>query len=323
MLRLATGLRTVATRVAVAVLTIAAVSLVVFVGVSLLPGNAAQRALGVQAADPQALQARMHEVGLDRPVLVRYGDWMSGLVRGDLGRSLVSQRPISDELGTAFRNTGVLSAFALLFMVVLGTTFGILAALAHGRPADRVVDVVTLAFMAVPEFVIGTLLVAAFGTGLGVLPAVSLIDSSRPILDQLDLVVLPVATIVIVAVGQVTRMIRAATIDVLQAPHIEMAALRGVGGWRLLLRHVLPNTIGPTIHVLALIVAFLAGGIVVTETVFQYPGVGMAFVTAVSNRDVTTVCAIAVIISAVYVVANLLADLAQMALNPRLRAAAR
>jgi peptide/nickel transport system permease protein len=297
------------------------VSVVVFLGVSILPGNAAEIQLG-QSATPARVAALSHEYGLDRPIYERYGEWLWGMLHGDLGRSLTSGQPVSTLIGENLRNSLVLAGFAILIVVPLAVVLGILSALWRDSWFDHSIAVTSLAFLSTPEFVAGTLLIALFATGLGILPPVALVGS-QSIFSQLDVLVLPVLTLVLVAMGQATRMIRAAMIEVLHQDYIEAAILRGVSRRRILFRHALPNAFDSSLQVIALTVGWLVGGVVVTEALFQYPGIGSAFASAVDARDLPTVQAAAVIVTAVYVIANLLAEVTSIFLNPRLRRAHR
>jgi peptide/nickel transport system permease protein len=315
-------LRRILVRVAIGVATLLAVSAIVFLGTEALPGDAAQAVLG-QTATPQLLHQYRHDWGLDRPVLTRYGDWLSGCVRGDLGKSLPSGDPVSKIISDKARNTFALAIATLIVLVPLSVGLGILSAVRRDSVLDQAVSSSTLTLIATPEFVVGTLLAVVVAVWLGWLPPVSLVDATRPITSQLDLLVLPVLALLAAAVAQTIRMVRATMIDVLQSDYVQMARLKGVAPWNVMLRHALPNALGPTIQILAFTVGWLIGGVVVVETVFQYPGLGLTFRNAVSARDLPTVEAIAMVVTGVYVVVNLLADIAVILLNPRLRRAGR
>jgi peptide/nickel transport system permease protein len=305
-------------RIGAALATILLVSVLIFGGVEALPGDAAEATLGVHATPALVRQTRQ-EFGLDRPLPARYISWLTGVLHGDLGTSLPSKAPVWGVIKDKVRNSAVLAFAAVLFLVPLSVALGVAAALWKDRWPDHAASATTLALTSTPEFVVGTVLAVVFALGLGAFPAVSIVDSSRPILSQLNLVALPCATLVLVTVAQATRMIRATTIEVLQSDYVQMATLRGTPTGRLLWRHVLPNALTPTIQILALTVGLLVGGVVVTEAVFQYPGVGLALTNAVQNRDFATVEAISLIVSATYIAVNLGADLIVIAMNPRLR----
>lgn len=312
-------LRYVVVRFTIGASTLLAVSALVFFGTNLLPGNAVRVALGAQAADPVALQTATEAAGLDRPVVVRYWEWLTGLLQGDLGTSIVTRQPVADLMGTRLTNTLVLATCLMVVLAPAALTLGTLAAMKKDSLLDRVVGTGTLWFMSTPEFVVGTFLAVILANWLGLLPSVSLLNPSRSALSQPDLLVLPVLTMLVVGVGQVTRMIRASTIDVLQTDFVQMAVLRGVSTRTLMLRHVMPNSLGPSVQVLGLSMGSLIGGVVVTETVFSYPGVGTMLVQSVATRDITAVASLAMLIGAAYIVCNLVADLCALGLDPRLR----
>ncbi len=313
-------LRRILVRIGVGLATLWAVTALVFLGTEALPGDAATAALGREAT-PALVQGLRKEFGLDRPVLVRYGKWLDGLLHGNLGRSLPSGDPVTSIIGDKVRNTAVLGLATLAVLVPLSVGLGIASAVRRDRLLDHVVAGTTLALISTPEFVVGTLLAVLFAVWLRWLPPVSLIDPSRSAFTQPRLLVLPVATLLAASVAQTTRMVRATMIDVLDSEYVQMAQLKGVPERRVLLRHALPNALGPTIQVIALNIAWLMGGIVVVEAVFQFPGLGSTLTTAVAARDQPTVEAIAMLIATVYVVVNVIADVAVILLNPRLRRA--
>lgn len=310
-------LRRIAVRLAVGLATLWAVSVVVFFGAQALPGDAAQAALG-QTATPELLREYRAAWGLDKPILDRYGIWLEDLARGNLGQSLPSGDPVSKLIADKARNTFGLALLALIVLVPLCVGLGIVSALRRDTILDQIIASTTLGLIATPEFVVGTLL-AVVAVSVHWLPPVSLIDPTRSLFSQLKLLVLPVLTLLFAAAAQTIRMIRATMIDVLESEYIQMAKLKGVRSRTILLRHALPNAVGPTIQVLAFNFGWLVGGVVVVETVFQYPGLGLAFRNAVSARDLPTVEAIALIVTAVYIVVNLAADIAVTLMNPRLR----
>ncbi|MBS1868438.1 MAG: ABC transporter permease [Actinobacteria bacterium] len=297
-------------------------SLLIFIGVAALPGDAAQAVLG-RDATPARVIALRHQYGLDRSIVTQYVDWFTGVLKGDLGRSLTTDVPVSQLIGDKLRNSALLTACAVLLLVPLSVTLGVLSALWRERWFDYGVAAITLTFLSTPEFVVGTVLIVVFAFGLDLLPGASILNSSAPFLGQLDVVILPVMTLVLVAVAQATRMIRATMIEVLRQDYVATAILRGVPRRRVLFRHALPNAFDATAQILALTVGWLVSGVIVTETLFQFPGVGSAFAGAVSARDLPTVQAMALIVTAVFVVANLFAELWIVLLNPRLRRSAR
>jgi peptide/nickel transport system permease protein len=310
--------RRILVRIGIGIGTLVAISALVFLGTEALPGDAATAVLGQQAT-PELLAQYRKDFGLDRPLPTRYWDWLTGFVQGDLGESLPSGEPVSNLLRDKIRNTAALAIATLVFLIPLSIVLGVLSALRRDRPFDHGVAVTTLALIATPEFVVGTLLAVVLAARLKWLPPVSLMHADFPVTSQLKLLVLPVLTLLAAAVAQTIRMVRASMIDVLRSDYIQMAALKGVPTRRILFHHALPNALGPTLQIIAFNVGWLAGGVVVVENVFQYPGLGLAFTNAVSSRDLPSVEAIAMVITGVYIVVNLLADIGVIALNPRLR----
>jgi peptide/nickel transport system permease protein len=311
-------LRLVLLRTIVGLLTLWAASLVVFLGTQLLPGDAAQAALG-QTATPQLVEALRKDLGLNRPVLVRYWEWLGGFVRGDFGLSLPSKEPVANIIGNRIENTGMLALLTVAVLIPLSLLLGILSAVRRDQPFDHCVTGISLALISTPEFVVGSLLALLLAVKFGWFPPASLIDASSPLLPQWGMFVLPVLTLLAAEVAQTTRMIRATMIDVLDSNYVMMARLKGVPEARVLLHHALPNALAPTLQVLAFNVAWLTGGVVVVESVFQFPGLGLGLANAVASRDQPTVEAIAMLITALYVAANLAADIGVILLNPRLR----
>jgi peptide/nickel transport system permease protein len=306
------------TRAAAAVATVLVLSALVYFGTDALPGDAAEAYLG-QAATPQLLAQAREDAGLDRPVLTRYQEWLEGLAHGDLGQSLSQNKPVTEVIGEGFKYTAVLALVTGLLLIVIGVPLGAITAIRSGGVLDHALGSLTLGLIALPEFVVGTILAVAFGVWLSVLPAVSLVDPSRPLHDQWEVLVLPVVVLLANSVAQTIRMVRACVLDCLSSEYVRMARLKGVPERSVLFHHVLGNAMGPTLQILALNIGYLAGGVVIVEAVFNYPGVGSVLASAVAGRDIPTVVAISMILLGVYVVLNFLADLGAMALNPRLR----
>jgi peptide/nickel transport system permease protein len=301
------------------VLTLFLVSIVVFGATQALPSDPARAILG-GSATPENVAALREQLHLDRPLFQQYTTWLGGLARGDLGDSLANQHPVTDLLGRRVVNSGFLVLFSALLSVPLAIAIGSLTALRRDRLGDHVASIVSLALAALPEFVIGIALVLLFGTSVfHVLPAVSTVDPGRPIWDQLNLLVLPTVTLALTVTPYIARITRGSMIEVLESDYIEMARLKGLREWRVITHHALPNAIVPTIQVIALQLAYLAGGIVVVEFVFGYPGIGAALVDAVANRDLPVVQALTLLIAALYVCLNLVADVATILVSPRLR----
>jgi peptide/nickel transport system permease protein len=311
-------LRLILLRIGAGLLTLWAASLVVFLGTQLLPGDAAQAALG-QHATPQLVEALRNDLGLNRPVLVRYWEWLAGFVQGDFGLSLPSKEPVANIIGNRIQNTGLLALLTIAILIPLSLLLGIASSVRRDRPFDHCVAGISLTLISTPEFVVGSLLALVLAVKLGWLPPASLVDASAPLIPQWPMFVLPVLTLLAAEVAQTTRMIRATMIDVLDSNFVMMARLKGVPEIRVLLHHALPNALAPTLQVLAFNVAWLTGGVVVVEYVFQFPGLGLALANAVASRDQPTVEAIAMLITALYIAANLVADIGVIVLNPRLR----
>jgi peptide/nickel transport system permease protein len=313
--------RLIALRCGTAVLTLLAVSVVIFIGINLLPGNAATEALGINVANKHALASEEAAFGLNKPLLTRYFTWLGDFVQGNLGKTLPSGGPVSSLLSDRLRNTAVLALGTLIFLLPLATFLGVVSALRREGFFDHSVAVSTLALISTPEFVIGTLVAAIFATWLGWFPPVSLIQANVSIFSQLQYVALPLITLVLAVVAQATRLIRATTSEVLRSEYVQSAVLRGTPRGVLLRRHVLPNAFGPVLQVIALTLGYFFGGVVVTEYVFSYPGIGTALTTAVAARDLATVEAIGMIVAGVYILGNLFADVTVILMNPRLRRA--
>jgi peptide/nickel transport system permease protein len=253
-------------------------------------------------------------------VLQQYTDWLGGLLTGDLGDSLAANEPVTKVLGKRIENSAFLMLLAAAISVPLSLALGSVAARRRDRPFDHVTSIVLLALAALPEFVVAIGLVVLFGTTvLQVLPAVSLIPPDDHAWNHLKELVLPVTALVLAVSPYIARIMRASMVDVLESDYVEMARLKGLPERMVLWRHAFPNGIAPAIQVIALNLAYLAGGIVVVEFVFAYPGIGGAFVDAVSNRDLPVVQALAILIAAVYVFLNLCADIATILVSPRLR----
>jgi peptide/nickel transport system permease protein len=311
-------LRRLGIRVVIGLATAWAAATLVFFGVEALPGDAAQAALGHDAR-PALLAEVRKEFGLDRPVLVRYRRWLGGFLHADLGKSLPSGQPVTAVIGDKLRNTGWLTAVTVVILIPLGVGLGIATAVRRDSALDHAISGSTLGLISTPEFVVGTLLAVLLAVWLRWLPPVSLIDPGRSIVGQPRELVLPVLTLLAASMAQTIRMVRASMIDVLQSEYIEIARLKGVPERRVLFRHALPNAFGPMFQVIAINIAWLTGGIVVVESVFQFPGLGSTLAQAVAARDLATVEAITVVFAAIYIVVNLLADVAVIVSNPRLR----
>ena len=308
-------------RLGLGLLTLFLVSVVVFVATQALPGDAAKAILGKDSADTVRYEALRKELRLDRPILEQYTSWLGGVARGDLGNSLVGGgAKVTSLLGARIVNSTTLVLLAALFSIPISIVIGALSAIWRDSKFDNVVNIGNLSLAALPEFVIGIVLVLLFATTVFQwLPSVSNVDSLTPLRNQMLLFVLPVMTLVLAVIPYVSRMLRASTVEVLESEYVMMARLKGLSESRVLWHHALPNAIVPTIQVIAINIAWLAGGIVTVEYLFGFPGIGTALVDAVANRDMPVVQALVLLIAAVYVVLNLIADILTILISPRLR----
>lgn len=310
--------RLIATRLGLALLTLLIVSLIVFAMTGLLPGDAAQEALG-QAATPQAVAALRHQLGLDQPALQRYLQWLVHIVRGDFGVSLSNSLPVSDLIKTRLPNSLTLAGLTTIASVPVALAIGIFSAMYRGSWLDRALNILTLSTVAVPEFLVATIAVLIFAVNLHWLPALSYLSSVSTVGDLIRIYAMPVMTLCCVLVAQMARMTRAAVLDQLSSGYVEMACLKGASPMRVVLRHVLPNAIGPIANAVALSLSYLFGGVVIVESIFNYPGLASLMVDAVTNRDMPLVQGCVMVFCAAYLALVLLADLCQIVSNPRLR----
>ncbi|EKU48770.1 ABC transporter permease [Brevibacterium casei] len=299
-----------------------AVSLIVFGATLLLPGDAARAILGQQAT-PERIAALNEQLGLNLPAWQRYLEWLGGLFVGDFGTSTATGGPVSELLGERIGNSFILMALAAIISVPLGIGLGVYSALHRGTRRDQTLTGISLVLAAMPEFVIGIGLIAIFATSVfQILPAVTLAPPGQPVWLIPAQLVLPTATLVLVVTPYIVRMMRATMIEVLDSGFVEMARLKGVPERRVIFRHAVPHALGPVAQVVAIQLAWLAGGVVVVEFLFRYPGIGQALIDAVTYRDVQVVQAISMLVAAVYVVVNLAADIVGILTNPKLRSAA-
>ena len=310
-------LKMIAQRLGLGLITLLVVSLIIFLGVELLPGDLAEAILG-QAATEETVAAFRRELKLDLPAHERYFDWLFGIMQGDMGKSLANQRQISELIGTRLGNTLFLAMVAAIISVPLAVTLGVLAALYRNSFYDKCVNVVTLTSISFPEFFVAYILIVLLAVENDVFPSISNVSEGMPLLEKLYVIALPAMTLTLVVVAHMMRMTRAAIINLLASPYIEMARLKGVSPGRIIVVHALPNALAPIINVIALNLAYLITGVVVVEVVFVYPGLGQLMVDSVSKRDVTVVQAAALIFACAYVLLNLTADVLSTLSNPRL-----
>lgn len=313
-------LRLVLRRLLLGGVTVLIVSALIFAAVEALPGDACTAYLERDATGVRLENCRA-ELGLNRPALLRYLDWAMDAARGDFGVSMDGRRRIASIVADRLGNTLLLAACALALGVPLALGLGVLTALRRDRASDIAISTVAILAMTIPEFVSATVLIFVFSVWLGWLPGIVLTSASAPVRDFFPEILLPVIVLTMVMTAHILRTVRSSVIEVMASDYVQMATLKGVPYRDVVLRHVLPNALLPAINVIALTVAWLLGGVVVVETVFNYPGLGRLMVDAISERDLRVVQAIALILASVYVGVNLAADLLTLALNPRLRTA--
>jgi peptide/nickel transport system permease protein len=312
-------LRLVVSRVLLSLLTLLLVSIIIFAMLEVLPGDVASRILG-RDATPENLAALRLQLHLDDPAPQRYLDWLGGILRGDFGEALTSSRPVTEILAPRIFNTLVLSAAAFILYLPLALIPAMVQAMQREGPLDHGLSVITLVLLSTPDFLLGTLLLIAFVITVPIFPAMSLVDQGSSVTEYLRAIALPAITLAMVMAVYAVRMLRDNLIEVLDSEYVRMAELKGLPRRQVLLRHALPNALVPTLNITALNLAYLIGGVVIVEKVFSYPGFGSLLVDALQLRDLPLIEATVLIAAAVYVGANLLADIGAILLNPRLRA---
>ena len=311
-----------ARRLGLVVLTMWLVSVLVFVATTAL-GDPVRAILGREyAGDPGRVEQLTEQLNLDQSLLARYLDWLGGLLTGDLGTSIASQRPVSELISANVVNTLVLVLISAVVMIPVAFGIAMVSANYRRRRPDTVIQTVLLALAGLPEFVTGILLVALFATTvLTVLPAVTIASPTGSPWDNPEAMVLPVATLVLAVAPYVSRIVRSTLLEVLDSDYVELARLKGIPETVVMRKHALLNAVVPGIQVIALQLAWLAGGVVFVEKVFNYPGIGLQLVDSVRNHDVPMVQALSMLIAAVYVGVNLVADVLSILLLPRARTA--
>ncbi|MCG8916176.1 ABC transporter permease [Actinokineospora sp. PR83] len=300
--------------------TLLAVSIVLFAGSEVLPGDAAAASLGTNATAEQTAAVRA-ELGLDRPLAVRYAEWVGNAVRGDLGDSIVERAPVTEIVAIPLADTALLTILAALATIVLATAIGLAAGLRPGSRLDRVLSSGALVAVSVPQFVIAGLLVLLFSTVLGWFPAVSLIPAGGAPLDRPEILVLPVAALTIFAAAWASRLIRAIVIDADTAPNVEAARLAGLPESVVIRRHLLPATVGPAAQAFAWLASALFGGTAVVEQIFNYPGLSETLVSAVRHHDTPVLEGVGLLLAAIIIGSLVVADLVGLLANPKLRTA--
>ncbi len=307
----------VAVRVGLGLLTLWVVSVVIFVSVELLPGDLAEAILG-QSATEVTLQSYRDRLGLERPPLERYAEWLAGAWRGDFGVSLANGQPISGLIGARLGNTLFLAGLTAAAAIPLALALGILAALYRNTWFDKGISVSTLTAISFPEFFVAYVLVLLLAIKVNLFPALANIGADTALGDRLHNSVLPALTLTLVVMAHMMRMTRASIINLLAQPYIEMARLKGASPARVVLRHALPNAIAPISNVVALNLGYLITGVVIVEVVFVYPGLGQLLVDSVTRRDVPVVQAACLIFAGTFILLNLVADVIATVSDPRL-----
>lgn len=304
-------------RLGLGVITLFVVSVIIFSAVELLPGDLAQAVLG-QSATPETVAAFRAQLGLDQPAVTRYFSWLGGIASGDFGQSLANGREISELIGTRLDNTLFLAVYAAVIAVPLALVLGVLAALYRNSWFDRLVNMLTLSSISFPEFFIAYILILFLAVNNSIFPSLANVSADTALSEQIYRTTLPAITLTMVVVAHMMRMTRAAIINLLASPYIEMARLKGVSPMRVIVHHALPNALAPIINVIALNLAYLVVGVVVVEVVFVYPGLGQLLVDSVAKRDITVVQAASLVFAGAFILLNLIADVLSIVTNPRL-----
>ena len=305
-------------RILLGLITLFIVSLITFVGVEILPGDACTTYLEREAYGA-ALEACYERLGLNVPAYERYISWAFGVLQGDFGYSLSGDMKINDVLGPRVKNSMVLASASILIGIPIALLLGIITALWRDKMPDIIISTIAIFSMTIPEFVSATLLILIVAIWLEWLPGIVIVPTGVSVYELLPNIILPVIAISMIMTAHMARMVRSSVIQVMASDYVQMAILKGVPYWSMVFKHVLPNALLPAINVVALTIAWLLGGVVVTEVVFNYPGLGRLVIESISNRDLPTVQALAIILATIYVGINLIADLLTLMLNPRLK----
>jgi len=308
----------VAQRIALGVLLLVAVSILIFAGTQILPGDVAQSILG-QSATPEAVANLRAALGLDQPAYIRYFDWLGSALQGDLGTSLSNRQDIAGQIGKRLLNTLFLAGWAAAISVPLAIFLGLVAVRHRDGIIDRLISVTTLAAISLPEFFVGYLLTLFFSVTFKIVPNVSMVYDGMPFGNRMAAIALPCATLTLVVLAHMMRLTRAAILNVMSSAYVETAELKGLAPFKIIFRHAFPNAIAPVINVVLLNLAYLVVGVVVVEVIFVYPGLGQYMVDHVAKRDVPVVQACGLIFAATYIFLNVLADILVIIANPRLR----
>jgi peptide/nickel transport system permease protein len=307
-----------------AIVALLVVSILIFATVQIIPGDVARMILG-RTASPEAITTLRSQLGLDQPIFVQYFHWISGVLRGDLGDSAVgianrsADPSVWSTIQTPLVNSAYLAAITVLVLVPTGLLLGTWAAVHVRKAADQIISTTSVTLGAMPEFLVGTILIAIFFSWLNVLPPISQVLPGETPLSYPEELILPVATLLAICLSFTVRMVRAGVLDALKQDYVTMARLNGLSERRVIWRYALRNALAPGVQAIAQTVTYLAGGIIITESVFNYPGIGRKLVQAVGSRDVTTVASITLILAALYIIVNLIADLIVVLIVPKLR----
>ncbi|MES0863665.1 ABC transporter permease [Ruegeria sp. SCPT10] len=311
-------IKLVSQRLALGLLLLFGASALIFGLTEALPGDAAQAVLG-QSATPEALENLREEMGLNRPALTRYAEWLGGIVQGDLGQSLTNKLDIAESIGKRLGNTLFLACAAAVVSVPLAIFLGLLAVRYRNRWPDKLISAITLTTVSIPEFLIGYVVIYFVSVKLGWFSSLAMINDTMSFGEKLNAIALPAFVLTLVVLAQMMRMTRAAILNLMQSAYIETAELKGLSNFQVIARHAFPNAISPIVNVVMLNLAYLVVGVVVVEVVFVYPGMGQYLVDSVTKRDVPVVLACGVVFAAVYIGLNMVADIVSILANPRLR----
>jgi len=306
-------------RIGLALITLVLVSIAVFGVAEVLPGDVGRTILGPYASNEQVASLN-RELGNDRPLFVRYGDWIGGFVTGDWGESQLLKAPVRSIVSERLKNSLILGGFALLLVVPISIALGVVAALHYGKTLDRLISVTGLSLIALPEFVGGVILLVVFAVNLGWFPVSSRVPTASPA-DVVRQLLLPSIPLMLVLFGYISRMARAGTVEALHSNYVRTAILKGLPRRTVIGRHVLRNSLLPTISVVSVQVGYLVGGLVVIETLFNYPGIGKLVLESAIGHDLPVLEATVLMIALLYMIANLVADVLYAVLNPRIRLA--
>jgi peptide/nickel transport system permease protein len=311
-------LKLVAQRIALGILLLLAVSVLIFAGTQILPGDVAQAILG-QSATPESLANLREQLGLNDPAYVRYFHWLGGVLTGDLGTAMSSGQDIATSIKGRLGNTLFLAFWAAIVAIPLAIILGLTAVRFRNGWVDKLISGLALASTSFPEFFIGYVLVYFFAVKWQIFPGISTVYDGMPFLERMQAIALPATALTLVVLAHMMRMTRAAILNVMQSAYVETAELKGLSAFAVIRKHAFPNAIAPIINVVMLNLAYLIVGVVVVEVIFVYPGMGQYLVDHVTKRDVPVVQAVGLIFAAVYISLNIIADIAAIVANPRLR----